>query len=76
MDNSAIAQRVNFIRQKLKLNAATFVLDDSADLIHEWEELQKECSHTSEEGIYYFDLENSNSCPVCRLEKRRVRKND
>lgn len=73
MDNFAIRTRVDEIKKRLAENAATFVLDDSAELINEWQELQKLCSHKAEDGVSYFDLENSISCPVCRLEKRKVR---
>lgn len=74
MDSFAIRQRVNFINEKLKKNAETFVLDDSAALIEERKNLQNECTHIREDGTFAFDLEDCYVCPICDFKRRGIRR--
>lgn len=72
MDNLEIRQRIDSIKYKLKENAATFVLDDSADLIKEWMNLQRICSHTMvNSGVSYFSFPENLVCPVCGLSREK-----
>lgn len=71
MDNFEIRHRIDEIKLKLKENAATFVLDDSADLIKEWMDLQRMCRHTQQDGTSFY--ENNLVCPICDLVKNTYR---
>ena len=70
MDNFEITQRVNFIKEKLRVNAATFVLDDSAALIEEWMNLQRCCNHMRHDGKCFFDIQEYCACPICDLSRK------
>lgn len=67
MDNFEIRQQIDDIKLKLKQNTVTFVLDDSADLIKEWMNLQRICRHTQQDGTSFF--EHNLVCPICDLAK-------
>ena len=67
MDNFEIRQKVDEIKLKLRQNAVTFVLDDSADLIKEWMNLQRVCHHTQQNGVSFFEA--NLVCPICDLVK-------
>lgn len=71
MDSFEIRSKVDSIKAKLRHNAATFVFDDSAELIREWMDLQRACNHANEAGVSYFELEERIHCPICELPAKK-----
>lgn len=72
MESSVIRSMVDDIKFKLRDNATTFTLDDSVELVHKLIDLQCACSHTRNDGVFYFSLQGTLACPICDLSKEKA----